>query len=75
MSDTDSSVVDSGTATEGNPDEKLRRWSELGPDRQIHLREAYGRYLDSQPPTCSMDTKIEQFRRWLASQGIDFDGV
>ncbi len=52
-----------------------RRWSELDADRQISLREAYGRYLDSQPATCSMDAKIEQFRRWLAGRGIDFDTV
>lgn len=52
-----------------------RSWSELDPGQQISLREAYGRYLDSQPPTCSMDRKIERFRRWLAGRGIDFDTV
>jgi hypothetical protein len=39
-------------------------------DRQLELRDAYGHYLDSLPPTCSMETKIERFRRWLEEQGI-----
>ena len=41
-------------------------------DRQLELREAYGHYLDSLPPTCSMETKIERFRHWLEEQGIRY---
>ena len=39
-------------------------------DRQHELREAYGHYLDSLSPLCSMQTKIERFRHWLEKQGI-----
>ena len=39
-------------------------------DRQLELREAYGHYLDSLSPACSMQTKIERFRHWLEKQGI-----
>ena len=50
--------------------DKLIAWESLSMDRQLELREAYGHYLDSLPPTCSMETKIERFRRWLEKQGI-----
>jgi hypothetical protein len=52
---------------------ELRDWSQLHPDEQNSVRIEYGRYLDSLPPTCSMDTKIERFRRWLREEkGIDY---
>ncbi len=47
-------------------------WSELAPDRQLQLREDYGRYLDQLPPTCDLDTKTERFRAWLAERGVAF---
>lgn len=56
----------SPTATE------LQDWEHLTEARQLALREAYGHYLDSLPPTCSLDTKIERFQRWLASQGVRY---
>ncbi len=51
-----------------------RDWAELGEEEHTRLQIAYGRYLDSLPPTCSLDTKIERFRRWLADQGITYRG-
>jgi hypothetical protein len=59
--------MDMGKNTESD---KLTPWESLSMDRQLELREAYGHYLDSLPPTCSMDTKNERFRRWLEEQGI-----
>jgi hypothetical protein len=51
-----------------------RDWAELGEEEQTRLQIAYGRYLDSLPPTCSLETKIERFRRWLADRGIEYRG-
>jgi hypothetical protein len=45
-------------------------WEALSAERQLKLREQYGRYLDSLPPTCSLETKIERFRHWLNQRGI-----
>ncbi|WP_078118264.1 hypothetical protein [Thiosocius teredinicola] len=53
-------------------DKTARDWNDLDGDEQIALREAYGHYLDSLPPTCDLDTKIERFRRWLAERGIEY---
>ena len=51
----------------------LRDWDSLDPDEQTAIRIEYGRYLDSLPPTCSLETKIERFRNWLREQkGIDY---
>lgn len=50
----------------------LRPWEGLTPEEQLQLREAYGHYLDTLPPTCSLETKIERFRRWLAERGVDY---
>jgi hypothetical protein len=56
-----------------NNETELRDWNQLHPDEQTSVRVEYGRYLDSLPPTCSMDTKIERFRRWLREEkGIDY---
>jgi len=38
----------------------------------LRLREDYGRYLDSLPPTCDLETKTERFRAWLAERGVAF---
>jgi hypothetical protein len=59
--------MDMGKDTESD---KLTPWESLSMDRQLELRDAYGHYLDSLPPTCSMEIKIERFRRWLEEQGI-----
>jgi hypothetical protein len=45
-------------------------WEALSAERQLELREQYGCYLDSLPPTCSLETKIERFRHWLNQRGI-----
>jgi len=57
--------------SEPRPDE-LRPWDTLRADEQLRLREAYGHYLDSLPPTCDLDTKEQRFRDWLAGQGVDW---
>ncbi|MCP5306922.1 MAG: hypothetical protein H6953_15875 [Chromatiaceae bacterium] len=49
-----------------------RNWRDLSPEEQLALRESYGRYLDSLPPTCDLETKMVRFRRWLAERGIDY---
>ena len=51
---------------------QLRNWNDLSPQEQLALREAYGYYLDTLPPTCSMDEKNERFQRWLAERGVQF---
>jgi hypothetical protein len=48
-----------------DPQAPIRTWSSLDPDEQTTLRIEYGYYLDSLPPTCSLQTKLERFRRWL----------
>lgn len=50
----------------------LTPWGELAPGRRLALREAYGYYLDTLPPTCSMEEKNRRFARWLAKQGVAF---
>ena len=54
------------------PNAALRPWSNLSPEEQLTLREAYGHYLDTLPPTCDLDSKVARFRRWLAEQGVDY---
>jgi hypothetical protein len=53
---------------------ELTPWEDLSGDRQLELREEYGHYLDSLPPTCSLETKIERFRRWLRERGVGYQG-
>lgn len=48
-------------------------WDDLDPERQLALREAYGHYLDTLPPTCSLEEKNLRFARWLAEQGVRYD--
>ena len=58
-----------------NDQQHLRNWDTLGTDEQLAIREEYGHYLDSLPPTCSMDSKIERFARWLREQkGVLYEG-
>lgn len=47
-------------------------WGELPPARRLELQEAYGHYLDTLPPTCSMEEKNRRFARWLAQRGVAF---
>lgn len=47
-------------------------WGELPPARRLELQEAYGHYLDTLPPTCSMEEKNRRFARWLAARGVAF---
>lgn len=51
----------------------LRPWSALSPSEQLALRERYGRYLETLPPTCDLGTKMERFRDWLALEGVELD--
>jgi hypothetical protein len=53
---------------------KLVPWERISSERQIELREEYGHHLDSLPPTCSLETKIERFRHWLKERGIFYKG-
>ncbi len=50
-----------------------RDWHGLDEDEQTELQVAFGHDLDRLPPTCSLDTKIQRFRRWLAERGIAYD--
>jgi len=52
---------------------KLSPWESLSLTEQLALREEYGHYLDGLPPTCSMETKLERFRHWLAEKGVSYD--
>jgi hypothetical protein len=56
----------------GNTQRRL--WSELPAEEQLALREAYGHYLDTLPPTCELAEKLARFRRWLDEQGVVWDG-
>ena len=52
---------------------KLRYWDSLAPEEQTRIRVEYGYYLDSLPPTCSLEDKIDRFRYWLRTEkGIDY---
>jgi hypothetical protein len=50
----------------------LTPWDALTPERQLELREAYGHYLDSLPPTCSLEEKVARFARWLRERGVRY---
>lgn len=47
-------------------------WSSLSPERQLQLREDYGRDPACQTGICSLDAKIAQFSEWLEQRGIAF---
>jgi len=51
---------------------ETRDWDSLEAAEQLRLREAYGHYLDTLPPTCSLEEKTARFQRWLAERGIVF---
>ena len=52
---------------------ELRAWEGLSAAEQLRLREEYGRYLDTLPPTCDLGVKVDRFRSWLAERGVRFD--
>jgi hypothetical protein len=45
-------------------------WEQLSKEQQTQLRIEYGYYIDQLPPTCSLESKIERFRNWLAGRNI-----
>jgi hypothetical protein len=49
----------------------IRTWSSPDWDEQTALRVEYSYFLDSLPPTRSLQPKIERFRRWLEAKGIE----
>ncbi len=51
----------------------MRRWEDLSPEEQTELRIAHQAHLDSLPPTCDLETKLQRFARWLAERDIAFD--
>ncbi|MCG6896846.1 MAG: hypothetical protein LJE60_07040 [Thiocapsa sp.] len=52
--------------------ESLRDWHLLDAAEQAALLIEHGRYLDSLPPTCDLDSKVERLRRWLRERGIRY---
>ncbi len=61
--------------TSTDPKPEPRDWEDLAPAEQTALRVEYGRWLDSLPPTCSLQTKIERFRTWLLEvKGVRYRG-
>ncbi|EAR09932.1 hypothetical protein [Reinekea blandensis] len=50
------------------PFEDWQEWSALTPEEQTTLQIEFGHFLDTLPPTCSMDAKKERFRQWLATE-------
>lgn len=50
----------------------MKAWNELGADQQLQLRLDYQAYLDTLPPTCSLDDKVTAFARWLAERDVSF---
>jgi hypothetical protein len=46
-------------------DKVLQNWESLEPEEQSNILVEYGYYLDTLPPTCSMELKNERFRNWL----------
>jgi hypothetical protein len=47
---------------------KLRDWDSLEAEEQTSIQVEYGYYLDTLPPTCSLESKIERFRHWLKTE-------
>jgi hypothetical protein len=47
-------------------------WERLDRQEQVKLREAFGHYLDTLPPSCSLDMKIARFQEWLSLKGIQY---
>lgn len=55
----------------GNENSELRPWKRLDAEEQTDLRVAFGHDLDTLPPTCSLERKVERFRSWLQNHGVD----
>ena len=49
------------------------QWEYIDRLRQIELRDAFGHYLDTLPPTWSLDMKDAQFQEWLRKKGIQYN--
>jgi hypothetical protein len=47
-------------------------WERLDRQEKVKLREAFGHYLDTLPPSCSLDMKIARFQEWLSLRGIHY---
>lgn len=58
------------TTTPREPVSAPRPWDLLPKAEQTRLRVEYGRYLESLPPTCSLEEKNARFARWLAERGV-----
>ena len=56
-------------------DDALVVWETLSGKYQLALREAHDHYLDTLPPTCSLDTWLERFRARLEVRGIRYTGT
>jgi hypothetical protein len=54
-----------------NGEQALRSWDGFDTEEQTDLCVAFGHYLDSLPPTCSLETKVESFRSWQKDHGVD----
>lgn len=50
----------------------MKTWHDLSSDEQLQLRLDYQAYLDSLPPTCSLDDKVAAFAMWLAERDVSF---
>ncbi|HOV03729.1 MAG TPA: hypothetical protein PLG99_04925 [Kaistiaceae bacterium] len=48
-------------------------WDDIAEDEKTRLLVEHQRWLDGQPPTCSLIVKTDRFIRWLAERGIAFD--
>lgn len=50
----------------------MKAWKDLSSDEQLRLRLDYQAYLDTLPPTCSLDDKVSAFAKWLAEKDVAF---
>ncbi|MEZ5840093.1 MAG: hypothetical protein R3D02_06590 [Hyphomicrobiales bacterium] len=56
--------------TDGKP---LTPWDDLPDAERTRLLVDHQKWLDGQPPTCSLIVKTDRFVRWLAERGVAFD--
>ncbi len=54
---------------------QLIHWDDLDKEQKTTLLVEYGYYLDTLPPTCSLQSKNERFAQWLAEKNIFYAGV
>lgn len=47
-------------------------WERLDKQEQVRLRDAFGHYLDTLPPSCSLDMQSARFQEWLSQKGIRY---